>query len=271
MITAPSISVIVSTYNAQGPLSVCLSSFARQTDPDFELIVVEDGDFPSTRALIDSFQQRGLKNVTYTSQEDIGFRAARSRNLGIRASKAPYIIFVDGDCFVLPDFIASHRQMAQKGFFVSGKRSFLRHAITQDILHCSEAPSYSRFRWFVLGLLSHATRLFEFIPLPDGKWRYNKATEWKTVQTCNLGVWKEDIVKINGFDNRYMGHGLEDSDFVVRLVNSGVKRKRGDFCCLVLHLEHERRQRPAHSPNATLFEHTLSSPTFKAEEGLKEL
>ena len=48
---------------------------------------------------------------------------------------------------------------------------------------------------------------------------------WKKVQTCNLSVYKSDFTNIGGFDESYIGWGLEDSDLIVRLINSGVYKK----------------------------------------------
>jgi hypothetical protein len=73
---------------------------------------------------------------------------ARIRNLTIGGSQGRYLVFVDGDCFVLADFIAQHRALAQTGHFVSGKRSYLRTGATAAIVANGEAPGWGRLRWF---------------------------------------------------------------------------------------------------------------------------
>ena len=52
--------------------------------------------------------------------------------------------------------------------------------------------------------------------------RKTKKKEWRGAKTCNLGVWRDDFNNINGLDESYIGWGREDSDFVVRLINSGI-------------------------------------------------
>ena len=172
---------------------------------------------------------------------------------------------------MLPDFVAVNRRLAEPGWFVSGKRSYLRPGLSARIL--GDAPPYglgSRAAWLGRSLLNQCTRPAEFIPRGDGGFRKKQADSWEKVQTCNLGVWRADCQRINGFDERYVGHGLEDSDFVLRLIRSGARRKLGNNASLVLHLNHERRDRPPESKNAELFAALASGDGFRAGFGLEE-
>jgi len=267
----PIISVIVTTYNFPEVLAISLASLERQTDRDFEIIVADDGSDERTKTVIEAARNRSLISIRHVTQEDKGFRAARIRNLAINESRGRYVVFLDGDCFVLRDFIANYRKLMEPGNFISGKRSFLRTNITRKTLAAATPPPGGRLSWFLRSAMNQCTRITEFMPLPDGAWRHRMPKEWRGVQTCNMGVWRSDIDKINGFDNSYVGHGLEDSDFTVRLIRSGVHRKLGDHACLVLHLEHERRSRPDGSPNLALFENTLRSMTWRTQAGLEEV
>jgi glycosyltransferase involved in cell wall biosynthesis len=267
----PSLSLVVSTYNAPVQLAICLSSLERQTDAAFEVIVAEDGQFATTQEVVERFQKRGRLKLQYVSQEDEGFRLARIRNLGIKASSGSYLVFMDGDCFVLPDFVERHKKLAQAGTFVSGKRSYLSAGLTRKIMAREEAPQDGKGVWLWRGLTGQCTRLAHFLVMPDGAWRFRKAANWEGAQTCNLGVWRAELEQVNGFDNRFVGHGLEDSDFIFRLLNSGIKRKLGDHASLVLHLDHPRRTRPGDSPNAGLFKETSEQRLKRAPDGLAEV
>ena len=46
---------------------------------------------------------------------------------------------------------------------------------------------------------------------------------------------------VDGFDAAYEGHGKEDSDFILRLIRTGIKRKTADHTSPVLHFHHARR------------------------------
>ena len=260
------ISVILPTYNAVKPLSVSLRSFAKQTDLGFEVVVADDGSTTETGEVISVLAEDSPFEITHVRQDDDGFRLARARNLAIARSRGDYLIFIDGDCFVLPDFVARHRSLAEQAWFVSGKRSWLRKGLTDRCL--SHELHASRTEWFMRALLNQATRPFQFIPLPNGRWRYRRSHDWRGVQTCNLAVWRRDLVTVNGFDNRYRGHGLEDSDFVVRLIRNGTLRKMGDHSSPVLHLWHGPPAHAEASPNHRLFNDLLKSERMRTEEGL---
>ncbi len=266
-----SLSLVVTTYNWPEALAVVLDSLARQSERGFEVVVADDGSGAETAALIRRFQGAFPVPLKHAWQPDQGFRVAASRNRALEAASGDYIVFIDGDCFVLPDFVAVNRQLAEPGWFVSGKRSYLRPGLTARILG-GETPfgPGSRAAWFGRSLLNQCTRPAEFIPRGDGGFRKARAGDWEKVQTCNLGVWRADCRRVNGFDERYVGHGLEDSDFVLRLIRSGVRRKLGNNASLVLHLNHERRDRPPESKNAELFAALSASSGFRAGVGLEE-
>lgn len=69
---------------------------------------------------------------------------------------------------------------------------------------------------------------------------------------------------MKGFDESYEGHGLEDSDFVLRLLRSGLKRKNVEYCSPVLHLFHDRKIAQRHegaNNNGKLFNEMLLADT----------
>ena len=263
------ISVILPTYNAVRPLMVSLRSLAKQTYLGFEVVVADDGSTAETGDVIKEMAKDLPFDVCHVRQDDDGFRLARARNLAIARSQGDYIILIDGDCFVLPDFIARHRTLAERNWFVSGKRSWLRKHCTDRCL--GHELHASRPKWLMRALFNQATRPFQFIPLPNGRWRYRRSHDWRGVQTCNLAVWRRDLVAVNGFDNRYRGHGLEDSDFVMRLIRNGTLRKMGDHSSPVLHLWHEKHSHEEGSPNQRLFNDLLESERVFAEDGLSAI
>ncbi len=134
------ISVIVTTYNRDEALAAVLRSLARQTDPNFEVIVADDGSGPSTAALVESWQARAGHRVVHVWHEDRGFRAAEIRNRAILAARGAYCVFLDGDCIVRPDFVAAHRRLAEAGWFVTGNRMLLSRELTESVLRDELAP-----------------------------------------------------------------------------------------------------------------------------------
>lgn len=263
MATTPAkISVIVTTYNAPVFLELVLRSLAAQ-DRDgrgrFEVVVADDGSGPETRALLERLRPDLPYPLVHAWQPDTGFRVAESRNNALRAASGDYIVFIDGDCMVLPDFIAANLRLAEPGWFVTGARCYIKQGQTKAILRRPQAWSRPRrLPWFFRALVARANRPFQLVPLPGNWRRYREADQWQKVQTCNMAVWRADIDRIDGFDATYEGHGLEDSDFAIRLLRSGTRRKSGQFASVVLHLWHPRPPYPR-SPNVARFEALLAS------------
>ena len=238
----PLISVIATTYNWPEALDRVLASLALQSDQNFEVIVADDGSGPETRNLVERFAADAPFPVRHFWQEDEGFRVARCRNGAVSLSRGDYIVFIDGDCCLLPDFITSHRKLMEAGAFVTGKRTFIKQRFTKFILSKKlDCFRWPRGLWFFLALFGQSNRPFQFIKLPQTEQRMWKAADqWEKAQTCNLGVWRSDLMTVAGFDESYQGHGLEDSDFVIRLLRSGLRRKTAEYISPVLHLFHGR-------------------------------
>ena len=77
------ISVIVTTYKREDALDAVLRSLSRQSDPDFEVIVGDDGSGPETAALIERWKAKTGHRVAHVWHEDRGFRAAEIRNRAV--------------------------------------------------------------------------------------------------------------------------------------------------------------------------------------------
>ncbi len=262
------VSIIISTYNRPAALIAALTALGRQTRHDFEIVVGDDGSNEETAAAVERFRARAPVPVKYVWQPDEGFKLAAIRNRAIEHAVGDYLIVTDGDCLFLPDAVDQHLRLAEPGRFVSGKRCYLRQRPTDGILRDPwQAPPASRLYWVAQWSLNRCTRPFEFLTLGDREWRKNRADSWHQVQTCNLGVWRADARAIGGFDESYCGHGLEDSDFAIRLLRHGVRRKRGDRALPVLHLNHPR-QASGPSPNLARFQALLASDRIQASIGI---
>src|SRR5712691_7029474 len=140
MPVAELISVIVTTYNREDALEAVLRSLGRQTDQDFEVVVADDGSAAATGQLIESSKAKIGHRLEHVWHEDRGFRAAEIRNRAILAARGAYCIFLDGDCIVRPDFVATHRRLAAPGWFVTGNRNLLSSALTAKVLRDRLAP-----------------------------------------------------------------------------------------------------------------------------------
>jgi glycosyltransferase involved in cell wall biosynthesis len=246
------ISIIVATYNRIDALNFVLQSLETQTDPCFEVIVADDGSKIDTTDFLNAFFQKTSLVIKHVWQEDLGFRLAQVRNLAIAASSGEYVIFLDGDCIVQPDFVARHRQLAQKGHLVTGSRVLLSEQLTKMILAW---PKWS-FTQFKSHLIQHRISggINKYWPivvkLNDGAWRLYRKFVWRRIKGCNMACWTADAKAIGGFDESMTGWGHEDADFVFRLQHSGIVRKSGSWSTEVFHLFHRIHDQSNAAENA---------------------
>ncbi len=240
----PTVSVIATTYNWPQALDRVLDGLARQTCALKEVVIADDGSGPETLAVIDAWRPRLPFPLVHARQEDLGFRAARARNLAASQASGDYLIYLDGDGLVFPGFVEGHMRHAEPGWFTVGRRCYLRRWLSQPVLEKKLSPhAWPKTAFFPLALLGGSNRPFQLLPVPMSEARRrNKAREWNKAQTCNLGVWRGDLLRVGGFDESYEGYGLEDTDFVVRLIRAGVLRKTLEHADPVLHIWHPRRK-----------------------------
>ncbi len=266
------VAVIITTYNRPDALSAALEAFAAQTDREFEMIVADDGSTAETAETIRASVKRLPFRVTHVWQEDQGFRAGGIRNKALASTVSDYIIFSDGDCIPMPGFVAQHRRLAEPGWFVAGSRILLSRELTQRVLAWGTAlREWSTFRWLLAYLKKDVNRFFPVLSLPlPGVLRKWAKDDWRGVMTCNLSCRREDLIRINGFDETYHGWGLEDSDLVVRLLRSGVKRKSARFAATVLHLWHHEYDRLQLEENRKRLNDVLNSSRIRAVRGVDQ-
>lgn len=238
------ISVIVTTYNWPDALELSLQSLAEQTDSNYEVIVADDGSTEATKNVVRQWQQHYPVPLKWSWQEDKGFRAARSRNKAVTVASGDYLILMDGDCFVRPDFVAAHRRLAQEKCIVSGQRILLSQAFTQTCLKTKNIVWRKSFtQLFSLTRQKKLNRCFVTLPLPLDWIRLMKPHRWQWVRTCNCALFKVDYLAVGGQDEAYEGWGYEDSDMAIRLINNGCSVKWGGFTSPCFHLWHSEYDR----------------------------
>jgi glycosyltransferase involved in cell wall biosynthesis len=266
------ISVIVTTWNREDALDAVLRSLAVQTDRDFEVIIADDGSGEATARLTADWQQRLGRPLKHVWQEHRGFRAAEIRNRAILASAGTYCIFLDGDCIARPTFIATHRRLAEPGWFVTGNRILMSEELTQTVLRNKLDPEHWSYRqWARERGRGGINRTVPLMRLPLGPLRKLRFRAWRGARSCNLGIWRSDLDRVDGFDCAYQGWGREDSDLLVRLLHAGVRRKDGVFATGVLHLWHPSADRSWLPDNDKKLDEVRADGRILALQGLSAM
>jgi len=268
------ISVIVSTYNRPGYLERVLCGYAVQSDPDFEVIVADDGSSQETADLIARARQDMNIRIVHVWHEHKGFRKSLIQNRAIEAARTEYLIFTDGDCIPRRDMVAVHRRLATPGRYVAGGYLKLSPQATAAVqLSDIESGRFTDLDW----LRSQGWKPgHRSLRLTDKYWLSvlldRVTTTAANFQGNNTGAWRTSLFEVNGFENE-MGYGGLDKALGYRLQNAGIKGIQARYRIIAMHLEHDR---PYRSPegmkkNREIMKGIRKSGQVRAHRGLEEL
>ncbi|MEO5971662.1 MAG: glycosyltransferase [Bdellovibrionia bacterium] len=242
MSNAISASIIVTSYNQARTLRFLFASLDRQTFRDFEVVVADDGSSDETRELCNEKHTFPIKFVT---QEDQGYRKSKIVNLAIRQTGASYLIFVDADVILERHFVEDHLALKKPNRFVCGRRVDLGSYISRKIV--LNEVSRGKFDQLDLRLLvssvvkdsiamKRALRITH--PLLRRFLGYQRPLD---LLGSNFSAWKDDILKVNGFNEAMESYWGEDGDLYIRLRNSGKTAIGAKALCIQYHVFHPRR------------------------------
>lgn len=257
------ISLIITTYNRADALFLVLKSIKNQSLEPFEVIIADDGSNYLTKKIIDEFSELTDLTVIHSYQEDLGFRVAESRNKAIARANGEYIILIDGDMLLHPDFINDHAINAKEGFYIQGSRVLLSPLKTEEILELKEIN---------LNILDNGikNRFNAIHSVFLSQVFSSKNSFLKGVKSCNMSFYRKDCIKVNGFNGNFIGWGREDSEFVIRLFNVGIKRKNLKFSAIQYHLWHDESNRSSLKSNEKLLKKTVNENLNWCEVGINK-
>ncbi len=255
-------SLVITTYNWKEALEVVLLSVLSQSTPPDEIIIADDGSNDETRSLIEKYISVSKIPIIHSWQEDDGFRAAQSRNKAIAKSSCEYIVLIDGDIVLEHNFIHDHKKFAKEGFFSQGSRVLLGKKKSLSVLNSKKAE----ISFFDNDIRNRKNTVHSD---PLAKIFSQTSVKLSGIKTCNMGFYKTDFIKVNGFNNRFIGWGREDSEFIVRMMNSGVKRVNIKFNAICYHLWHEENTRDSLPENDVLLEQSIQETLLYCSDGVK--
>jgi glycosyltransferase involved in cell wall biosynthesis len=193
----PFISFIIPVYNRPQEVDELLDSFSRQTVKDFEIIVVEDGSTLSSQDIVDEWS--GSLTVRYIFQPNAG--PGPARNTGASEAVGEWLIFLDSDCLLPPDYtekVISELKSADFDCFGGPDRPHEGFNATQKAIGHTMSSFLTTG-----GIRGGKEKVDKFYP-----------------RSFNLGVRNSVFHAINGFTNMRFG---EDIDFSMRLLEAGYK------------------------------------------------
>lgn len=213
------VSVVIPAFNARSKLRLLLYTLAHSVlDPEdsFELVVADDGSTDGTGEMVAELSGHDDLTYLYLPRTERSSRAA-ARNAAIAKATGELVVMVDADTVVGPNFLAEHVRY---------------HRLRNDLVVIGARPDLGDgdFDEERLG------REFAFDAMPAVAWgdprekvlaefsgNMNRlAICWHLLFSCNASVRVEHLRRIGGFDEEFLGWGLEDTDLGYRLRQAGL-------------------------------------------------
>ena len=257
------LALAITTHERPDALAAVLASVAQQIASPAEIIIADDGSGAATRAVIDGFTRASFVPVRRVSQPHEGFRVARLRNLAIASTSADYMVFVDGDMLLHPEFIADHVRCARRGWFTQGVRANADAALTRRLLDDPAMPVE-----FATPGLGYLRRAYLLHAPALSRLARRLGNGLVSIKSCNQGFWRRDLLRVNGFNEAFEGWGPEDKELCARIGHSGVRRQTLLFGGIAVHLDHPPAPRDALAANLALLEATTRGRKVRCERGL---
>jgi GT2 family glycosyltransferase len=235
--------LIISVYKDTASLKVVLDSLHFQTEKDFEIIISEDGEDEKMLRFISSYTFE--YDHRHLTQEDLGWRKNRALNRAIKAAKAEWLIFIDGDCVLHQRFIEYHLKLADEKYILAGKRIKLDPILSsllasdpeailkmqQNLLKLLYKPGNKKPGFYEEGIFINRSGPFGFIP---------RLRTMNKLKGCNMSFSKSAAIAINGFDEDYTLPAIgEDIDLTWRFTGCGYRLRSLRNLAVQYHLYHK--------------------------------
>jgi glycosyltransferase involved in cell wall biosynthesis len=213
------VSVVIPAYNARQALRILLLTLGHcELDPEhsLEVVVVDDGSDDGTGDMVAALPARFDLTYVFVPRTATSGRAA-ARNVGIARATGDLVVMVDADQVVIPRFLAEHVRYHEirTDLVVLGARSdlgagsFDEELLAREFSFAAIPPiSYEDPRQLVFARFSENVN--------------QMATCWHYTFSCNVSVRREHLLAIGGFDEAFIGWGLEDTDLGYRLRQRGL-------------------------------------------------
>lgn len=187
------VSVVVPTFHRPDLLQRCLDAVASQTLPAsaYEIVVVDDGHDDATLAQVEGLRRQMAPILRYV-RPAAGRGPAVARNAGWRVARGRLVAFTDDDTVPAPDWLEQ------------GQRAMARH------------PQWSALSGRVQVPLSPARRR-----RPTDHELMTLGLEQAEFVTANAFVRRDELHRVNGFDEQFQRAWHEDSDLQFRLMDGG--------------------------------------------------
>lgn len=266
------VTLVISFYKNTRMLDLVLASLEAQTYKNFNLIVCDDGSGAEVVQAVHAKLNHLSIPSTHLWHEDIGFRKNRILNWAIHNCQTDYMVFIDQDCILHPEFMFEHMTHKKQKSVLCGRRINLTEWVSQLLTperikhHFLEKNIW----WIILGgLFMKDNNGIKGVYYKNSFLRRMANKKPRGIVGCNFSVARQDLLDINGFDTRYEGAGFgEDSDIEFRLALNNITMV--PFCntAVQYHVFHKLLTRS--NENESLYAEVVRRNKPQTDFGLKQ-
>lgn len=234
------VTFITTVYNRLEYLKNITKCLMNQTHQVDEFIIADDGSHQDVHEYIEELLPQCSFNIKHIYQKDMGFRLSRSRNNAAREADDGLLIFCDQDVIFGKNYIEEIVKASKKGTIMPFKvlwstpdeKEKIQRILDGNkdysgaVAHISEEQKKDRNKQ----IKKDSIRSF--------KVKYRLRKDPVTVGGASFALFKEDYLKVNGFNEMFKGHGNEDLDFGLRLQKSRVHPRVVKFAEAPIHMAH---------------------------------
>ncbi|KAB2909323.1 MAG: glycosyltransferase [Ignavibacteriales bacterium] len=249
-------SVIISFYKNLKFLELVLAGFERQSAKNFEIIIADDGSPEEVVKEVERIISRTSFPILHIWHPDKGFRKNKILNKAIMSARAGYIIFIDGDCIPHSKFVEGHVSSAKRNAALAGRRVNLSGKLSTSLTPEKVSAGWleKNFGKLVIdGIFGKSFDVEKGFYTENERIRKFFNRKKRGILGCNFSLHKEDLLRVNGFDERYEVASVgEDSDIQYRLELIGADIVSINHIAIQYHLNH--KVQPRLQKNLDLFE-----------------
>ena len=256
-------SLVTPTFNWPEALELLLLSIEKQSILPNEVIIADDGSKIETRVLIERFQKTFPVPLLHIWNEDNGNQKPKIMNKAIAIARYEYIIEVDGDIIMHPDFVKDHLTHAQKGAYLFG----CRVNIMKPILDTIFKNKITRFHFLSKGIKKRARTIRIPFLMKFAKLTSKRSSK---LRGCNMSFWRADFIKVNSYNEALMGWGNDDSEMIQRLHNIGIQGKRLKNAGIAYHIYHKEQDKSQNEINTIIEKETTDKKIIFIEKGINQ-
>lgn len=190
-------SIIIPVYNRPDEVDELLDSLTRQSETDFEVVVVEDGSAVPCKDVCEKYAQK--LRIQYFTKPNSG--PGQTRNYGVERAQGDYVLILDSDVVLPEGYLAAvSDELKREPADAFGGPDSSHPSFTDT----QKAISYSMTSFFTTGgIRGGKKKLDKFYP-----------------RSFNMGVRRDRYMELGGFSKMRFG---EDIDFSIRIFKAGLR------------------------------------------------